>query len=119
MMESVSVIFCFFFFSSRRRHTRCSRDWSSDVCSSDLVRSDGIEVHGAVPVIVLRSPVFQDGREPERDRMSTRLNSIHGYISYAVFCLNKNSGDAPFHAVLPIMHDVTTPYRAFLIDSAL
>src|SRR5271157_786349 len=29
--------FCFFF-SSRRRHTRCGRDWSSDVCSSDLVR---------------------------------------------------------------------------------
>src|SRR3989449_11303914 len=28
--------FLFFFFSSRRRHTRCSRDWSSDVCSSDL-----------------------------------------------------------------------------------
>src|SRR5690606_39394007 len=29
---------CFiFFFSSRRRHTRFSRDWSSDVCSSDLV----------------------------------------------------------------------------------
>src|SRR2546429_6983258 len=27
-----------FFFSSRRRHTRCSRDWSSDVCSSDLLR---------------------------------------------------------------------------------
>src|SRR5207302_5987076 len=29
--------FSFFFFSSRRRHTRFSRDWSSDVCSSDLV----------------------------------------------------------------------------------
>src|SRR5207245_5882670 len=28
----------FFFFSSRRRHTRCYRDWSSDVCSSDLFR---------------------------------------------------------------------------------
>src|SRR5258705_11097984 len=27
---------CFFFFSSRRRHTRCLSDWSSDVCSSDL-----------------------------------------------------------------------------------
>src|SRR5207249_7057239 len=26
----------FFFFSSRRRHTRSKRDWSSDVCSSDL-----------------------------------------------------------------------------------
>src|SRR5436305_3027630 len=33
------VVFCFFFFfSSRRRHTRCGRDWSSDVCSSDLKR---------------------------------------------------------------------------------
>src|SRR5438874_13488187 len=27
----------FFFFSSRRRHTRSLRDWSSDVCSSDLI----------------------------------------------------------------------------------
>src|SRR5215510_15497084 len=27
----------FFFFSSRRRHTRWPRDWSSDVCSSDLI----------------------------------------------------------------------------------
>src|SRR5690554_7363963 len=32
------VFFFFFFFSSRRRHTRCGRDWSSDVCSSDLAR---------------------------------------------------------------------------------
>src|SRR5437868_7603178 len=31
------VIFFFFFFSSRRRHTRSKRDWSSDVCSSDLL----------------------------------------------------------------------------------
>src|SRR5437870_7466863 len=29
-------VFFFFFFSSRRRHTRWPRDWSSDVCSSDL-----------------------------------------------------------------------------------
>src|SRR5206468_6566452 len=33
--------FFFFFFSSRRRHTRSDRDWSSDVCSSDLTREDG------------------------------------------------------------------------------
>src|SRR6266498_5523071 len=32
----MSFFFFFFFFSSRRRHTRCGRDWSSDVCSSDL-----------------------------------------------------------------------------------
>src|SRR5947199_4541969 len=31
----------FFFFSSRRRHTRCLRDWSSDVCSSDLDEGEG------------------------------------------------------------------------------
>src|SRR5690554_3041811 len=30
------AVLLFFFFSSRRRHTRCGRDWSSDVCSSDL-----------------------------------------------------------------------------------
>src|SRR5207249_8683457 len=37
----------FFFFSSRRRHTRSKRDWSSDVCSSDL---------GAMSTAVLRDP---------------------------------------------------------------
>src|SRR5690554_7869665 len=32
-----------FFFSSRRRHTRCGRDWSSDVCSSDLKENTAIQ----------------------------------------------------------------------------
>src|SRR5699024_11739609 len=39
-----------FFFSSRRRHTRSKRDWSSDVCSSDLVKFIGHAVlsdHGS------------------------------------------------------------------------
>src|SRR2546429_5971634 len=39
---------CLFFFSSRRRHTRCSRDWSSDVCSSDLARIVLCDPHRAV-----------------------------------------------------------------------
>src|SRR5215813_12844025 len=40
----------FFFFSSRRRHTRCGRDWSSDVCSSDLDRvGEVLGLHYAVP----------------------------------------------------------------------
>src|SRR5690554_7315878 len=34
------MYFIIFFFSSRRRHTRCGRDWSSDVCSSDLMLDD-------------------------------------------------------------------------------
>src|SRR5256885_4198842 len=33
----------FFFFSSRRRHTRLQGDWSSDVCSSDLARRAAVE----------------------------------------------------------------------------
>src|SRR2546422_3545038 len=37
-LKNVHVTGVCFFFSSRRRHTRCSRDWSSDVCSSDLVK---------------------------------------------------------------------------------
>src|SRR3989475_9916558 len=36
MSVAVSWFFSFFFFSSRRRHTRFDCDWSSDVCSSDL-----------------------------------------------------------------------------------
>src|SRR5437660_11395250 len=36
-LSSACSCFVFFFFSSRRRHTRWPRDWSSDVCSSDLV----------------------------------------------------------------------------------
>src|SRR5699024_11825580 len=35
-ISMILVFCCFFFFSSRRRHTRSKRDWSSDVCSSDL-----------------------------------------------------------------------------------
>src|SRR5438128_12652705 len=38
------MFFFFFFFSSRRRHTRCYRDWSSDVCSSDLVLSGNVRI---------------------------------------------------------------------------
>src|SRR5256886_4823376 len=36
MIAIVACFVCFFFFSSRRRHTRFDCDWSSDVCSSDL-----------------------------------------------------------------------------------
>src|SRR5687768_17733102 len=41
----------FFFFSSRRRHTRCSRDWSSDVCSSDLQEGFARTGHTIVPLV--------------------------------------------------------------------
>src|SRR5215467_952442 len=42
----------FFFFSSRRRHTRLQGDWSSDVCSSDLYSWALFAVYGAVQVAI-------------------------------------------------------------------
>src|SRR5256885_10138317 len=102
-----------FFFSSRRRHTRLQGDWSSDVCSSDLV-AGFLERHPEQlsrlawnvaapercpkPVVArLRGYTFGVGLELAlacdfriaADRKSTRLNSSHLVISYAVFCLKK------------------------------
>src|SRR5947199_4097023 len=42
-MMMICLFISFFFFSSRRRHTRCLSDWSSDVCSSDLSGIAGVE----------------------------------------------------------------------------
>src|SRR2546427_9488828 len=86
---------CFFFFSSRRRHTRFDCDWSSDVCSSDLFREDEVDDIVRIPCRVahpLRPGDDVVGRREQRrqpDRKSTRLNSSHSQISYAVFCLKK------------------------------
>src|SRR5688572_32450448 len=98
-MLRVSV---FFFFSSRRRHTRFDCDWSSDVCSSDLYaggEDDATDREGREEEERRRRPVLPhpDRDSPGRpgrgsrttDRKSTRLNSSHSQISYAVFCLKK------------------------------
>src|SRR2546429_4306346 len=105
-----------FFFSSRRRHTRCSRDWSSDVCSSDLINyTPGYVREELEEQPLVENPELRERKkqraglvselnrlkieladhllEPpaKKDRKSTRLNSSHGYISYAVFCLKKKN----------------------------
>src|SRR5256884_5377875 len=116
-------VWVLFFFSSRRRHTRCSRDWSSDVCSSDLQRhrwitsavfqspsgksGDGFAKHlfgdfTLAPIIEVAS-----GR-PYKDRKSTRLNSSHGYISYAVFCLKKKTNARAAFCLCPPQSDYST-----------
>src|SRR3712207_5849387 len=46
-MDAAKRMSCVFFFSSRRRHTRYWRDWSSDVCSSDLTAAAAGELLGA------------------------------------------------------------------------
>src|SRR5699024_11425781 len=134
---------------SRRRHTSSKRDWSSDVCSSDLSRNmqlalrrlrkftregreDEFDLDGTIsstaknaglldirmrpeeenrikvliffdiggsmdPYIALSEELFSAARSEFKhmeyyyfqDRKSTRLNSSHVSISYAVFCLKK------------------------------
>src|SRR2546427_8432642 len=94
--------FFFFFFSSRRRHTRFDCDWSSDVCSSDLYQdfSGNIGIVGTPVIDAARGTMYFVARSTTgstfvqylhavKDRKSTRLNSSHSQISYAVFCLKK------------------------------
>src|SRR3989449_9656347 len=59
-----------FFFSSRRRHTRCSRDWSSDVYSSDLIESQFKLGYGSVALLL------STGASPEALRR--RIESSFG-----------------------------------------
>src|SRR2546430_3088259 len=58
---------CFFFFSSRRRHTRFDCDWSSDVCSSDLswISRGVLQKLDAKPISRVAFSLA-DGREMER-----------------------------------------------------
>src|SRR3712207_7854752 len=68
----VSGVFLCFFFSSRRRHTRYWRDWSSDVCSSDLrgemfvtVRGLNVLGHHMNLALYLLAPFYRIGAGPE------------------------------------------------------
>src|SRR5438045_9360095 len=71
-----------FFFSSRRRHTRCLSDWSSDVCSSDLERSPpprareqadakarGTQLRGVEDIAIGEPSDGEIGRASCRERM--------------------------------------------------
>src|SRR5205085_6420457 len=66
----------FFFFSSRRRHTRFDCDWSSDVCSSDLVRllsqSEPPRGRMASPKSVTIRDQTRNGLPPRPEPMSRR-----------------------------------------------
>src|SRR2546429_4642993 len=77
------MVFFFFFFN--------------DTATTEIYT---LSLHDALPIwlsaLANRQPVPMDSRRPwlslamdDGDRKSTRLNSSHGYISYAVFCLKK------------------------------
>src|SRR5256884_516747 len=65
-----------FFFLSRRRHTRCSRDWSSDVCSSDLTGP-----RGASPISSRARRGGRRGRSSPHPRRDQRHDLVRGPVS--------------------------------------
>src|SRR5438105_12698967 len=79
-------VLLFFFFSSRRRHTRSTRDWSSDVCSSDLNSSelgfDGATC-GVLNLIGKQSPDIAQGvdRKDERRQGAGDQGLMFGYAT--------------------------------------
>src|SRR2546422_8449803 len=76
VFDSVYCFFCFFFFSSRRRHTRCSRDWSSDVCSSDLKLPESWGYFYVVcPNCAARAPVGRPAGEKRSEEHTSELQS--------------------------------------------
>src|SRR5437762_10825656 len=68
----------FFFFSSRRRHTRYIGDWSSDVCSSDLFVDVGVHQDGLVHVSQLADRFVKDPNQVVKvgDRIKVRVLQI-------------------------------------------
>src|SRR2546421_2802475 len=80
--------FVFFFFSSRRRHTRSDRDWSSDVCSSDLAQLCRIDQHikgdsgfVAVPLGESAHQVNQiSALHPERTQVCDGLTQLRALV---------------------------------------
>src|SRR5204862_1293167 len=70
VMMWIYLTICRFFFSSRRRHTRSLRDWSSDVCSSDL----GNRKEEVLPTSMMQQKygLYAHNREPIKLRSEER-----------------------------------------------
>src|SRR5437016_2162444 len=87
----------FFFFSSRRRHTRLVSDWSSDVCSSDLLGSNGASFAFPLRIFVLRSLSVANARFGGLITL-TRVNLVFLLFAFLVHDAQRTSvGSDQFH----------------------
>src|SRR5690349_24106044 len=68
--------FFFFFFSSRRRHTRSLRDWSSDVCSSDLRISAVVATSAIISGAVRNTQVTLGRSEEHTSELQSRRDLV-------------------------------------------
>src|SRR5690606_39773338 len=82
LVSTTSICSCcyVFFFSSRRRHTRFSRDWSSDVCSSDLtpIMHRATVANG---IVYVGGTVADDTSLGMSEQTRSILTKIAGYLN--------------------------------------
>src|SRR6267143_3846909 len=75
----------FFFFSSRRRHTRWNCDWSSDVCSSDLDQVTALDCNAVMPVTVaVNASVPPGAMEAGLGEIETAITGVGVTVTVAV-----------------------------------
>src|SRR5689334_25303055 len=117
IISTVLTSIFFFFFSSRRRHTRWNCDWSSDVCSSDLLEPvvdfapqaphQHLE-HVGERVVVVVPHVRRDGgaiqhlsrmRDEQLEQIGRASCRERVYISVVAVSLKKNNGRGMVHGV--------------------
>src|ERR1041385_3624133 len=84
-----------FFFSSRRRHTRCSRDWSSDVCSSDLTPQEDLAIINAADFQELNQKLT-DAHSRGHTHIGGTLEDAHTYFRDPFVFLLYTNVDRPF-----------------------
>src|SRR5215813_14762097 len=88
----------FFFFSSRRRHTRCGRDWSSDVCSSDLAETGagqhGVATATAAALLGLECTVYMGEEDTRRQALNVARMRMLGAEVVPVAIGSKTLKDA-------------------------
>src|SRR5690606_39709686 len=79
------VFMMVFFFSSIRRHTSFSRDWSSDVCSSDLLAA-GLAAQAAVAIENARLYERARGQAADEERRNL-ARELHDSVSQAIYAV--------------------------------
>src|SRR5699024_4983165 len=96
-IKSVVILSYLFFFSSRRRHTRSKRDWSSDVCSSDLIRKDFPVLSEQVrdkPLVYLDNGASSQMPAVVADRLDHYHRHEHANVHRGIHHLSQKATDA-------------------------
>src|SRR5205807_2893797 len=114
----LSFFFFFFFFSSRRRHTRLQGDWSSDVCSSDLLKSGNLKpagdpIMGRLPLLVNDDVLIARCRpsQPQQELYRNAAADEVIFIHRGKGTLHTMFGALPFKPYDYVVVPHTTTYR--------